>query len=93
MYGNRNDSRKSLFTIGKMDKALAEEFLYVEATMEMIRDAIENLSVALEGFTDLVEDLTETADSMDEKILELTTTVTGYMDNMQSDDTSYFLST
>lgn len=92
MYNSRTDSRKSLYALGKIDKVLAEEFLYIEATMEMICDAIESLSAALEEFSDKVEDLTETAYSINEKIQELSITVTEREDenDMQRDNISCF---
>ena len=75
----RDESRKNLLLMYKLDEILAEELLSLEGNMEMIGDAMENLTTALNDITEQMDMLTDTVDLVNDEVVKLSASISNHI--------------
>ena len=84
MLNPREESRTSLFNLIRMNRALADEVIYIESTMEMLEDAIESMSLsidaAVEPYNEISEELDRLSDSIEQLALKVESLQTDFKD-------------
>ena len=67
----RDESRRSLFNLIRRNKDLADEVIYIESSMDMLQDALESISFAIESAVERFDELMASMEDVSEHMKEL----------------------
>lgn len=75
MLRARDESRRSLFNLIRRNNDLADEVIYIESSMDMLQDALESISLAIESAVERFDELMASMEDIGEHMEELTSRV------------------